>query len=129
MGNTPVSDVAIRVLCLSLDPGLNHSRALLLRDHGFVVETCESIDKGHRLIETGNYEVLIFGNTLPNDTCWMLEQVFRKHHPRGTMIEIRPSPWAAARSQADATVVGSDEPSTLVHAIRDAVGSRRGPRS
>ncbi len=106
-----------------MDAGLNHSRALLLRDHGFEVETSDTIEKAHRLIESERFEILIFGSTLPSDACWRLAAAFRERHPGGKIIEILPSPWAVARNRPDATVVGSDEQAKLVSVIRQAASS------
>ena len=125
MGTTPSAKTTVRVLSASTDPGLNHSRALLLRDQGFVVETCESVDKAQILISQGNFDALIFGSTLTRDACWQLEQAFRRHHSRGVIVEILPSPWAAARNHPDATVVGTDEPASLVNVLLEAVETRR----
>ncbi len=123
MGTTPASKSATRVLSASFDAGLNRSRALLLRDHGFDVETSESLETAHHLIENRKFDVLIFGSTLPSDACWTLGQAFRKHHAAGKIIEILPSPWAAPRNRPDATVVGSDEQAKLVAAIRETARS------
>ena len=105
-----------------MDAGLNRSRALLLRDHGFEVETAESLEKANRLIKDEQFNVLIFGSTLPRDACWTLAETFREQHATGKIIEILPSPWVAPRNRPDATVVGSDEQAKLVAVIREAVG-------
>ena len=122
MGTTPAAKSATRVLSASIDAGLNRSRALLLRDHGFEVETSESLETARHLIENRKFDILIFGSTLPRDACWTLAQAFRKHHG-GKIIEILPSPWAAPRNRPDVTIVGSDEQAELVAAIRESTGS------
>jgi CheY-like chemotaxis protein len=109
----------IRVLSASTDPGLNHTRELLLRHYGFDVTTSESKDRAREQIERSRFDVLIFGSTLPRDTCWELAEAFRKSNLAGRVIEIIPSPWAAPKNQPDATVVSSDEPSKLAATIRE----------
>jgi len=120
VGTTPAVKYATRILSASLDSGLNHSRALLLREHGFEVETAASLETARQLIEKREFNILIFGSTLPRDACWTLAGVFRERHPGGKIIEILPSPWAAPRNRPDATVVGSDEQAKLVTVIRQA---------
>jgi hypothetical protein len=108
----------IRVLSASVDPGLNHARGLLLKHHGFDVTTSESIEHAREQIQQHLFDVLIFGSTLPRDTCWQLAAVFRGRNPAGRIIEILPSPWVAPKNQPDATVISSDEPAELVATIR-----------
>ena len=74
------SEVRIRVLSASVDPYLNQARALLLRHHGFEVVSTESKDYAIERIQKDPFHVLIFGSTLPRDTCWELAEVFRKHN-------------------------------------------------
>ena len=109
----------IRVLSASLDPTLNQSRGLLLRDHGFDVVTSESLDHARDQIKEHDFDVLIFGSTLSRDTCWQLAEVFRSRNAQGKIVEILPSPWAAPRNQPDATVVSSDEPTKLIATIHE----------
>jgi hypothetical protein len=101
-----------------IDPGLNRSRALLLRHYGFDVTTSESKEHAREQVERSHFDVLIFGNTLPSDTCWELAKIFRHHNSKGTIIEIIPSPWAAPKNQPDASVVGTAEPEQLITTIR-----------
>jgi hypothetical protein len=108
----------IRILSASLDSGLNRSRALLLRHYGFDVTTSESKEHAREQIERSRFDVLIFGNTLPQDTCWELAAVFRRHNSKGKIIEIVPSPWAAPKNQPDFSVVGTAEPDQLISTIR-----------
>ena len=108
----------IRILSASIDPGLNHSRALLLRHYGFDVTTSESKEHAREQIEGSHFDVLIFGNTLPEDTCWELEQVFRRRNSKGKIIEILPSPWAEPKNRPDASVVGTAEPEQLISTIQ-----------
>jgi CheY-like chemotaxis protein len=108
----------LRILSASIDPGLNRSRALLLRHYGFDVTTSESKEHAHEQIERSRFDVMIFGNTLPRDTCWELAKIFRHHNSEGKIIEIIPSPWAAPKNQPDASVVGTAEPEQLITAIR-----------
>jgi DNA-binding NtrC family response regulator len=107
----------IRVLSASSDSNLNQARALLLRHYGFDVTTSESKEHAREHIERIRFDVLIFGSTLPSDTCWELAQTFRRHNSEGKIIEIIPSPWASAKNQPDATVVGSDGPEKLIATI------------
>jgi len=44
--------------------------------------------------------------------------VFRNRNPRGTIIEILPSPWAAPKNNPDVTIVSCDDPKELVSVIR-----------
>src|SRR5207249_12020388 len=70
----------LRILSASIDPGLNHSRALLLRHYGFDVTRSESKERAREQIESSHVDVLIFGNTLPRDTCWWLAVILRCQH-------------------------------------------------
>jgi CheY-like chemotaxis protein len=108
----------IRVLSASTDPHLNRARAMLLEYHGFQVTTSESKEAAHREIQGSDFDILIFGSTLPRDTCWELAAIFRDRNSRGKIIEIIPAPWATPKNRPDATVVSSDEPSTLINVIR-----------
>ena len=107
----------IRILSASIDPGLNHSRALLLRHYGFDVTTSESKEQAREQIESSHFDVLIFGNTLPRDPCWELADIFRRQNSKGKIIEIIPSPWAAPKNRPDASVVGTAEPEQLITTI------------
>src|SRR5689334_407361 len=111
----------IRILSASIDSALNQSRALILRHHGFDVTTSESKENAREQIQSSDFDVLVFGNTLPHDTCWELAEVFRRRSPQGKIIEIIPSPWATPKNQPDATVVGTAEPERLIAIIRDKV--------
>jgi hypothetical protein len=115
----PQVERPLRVLSASIDPGLNHARGLLLRHHGFEVTTSDTIEHAREQIQQRLFDVLIFGNTLPRDTCWQLAGIFRQHNATGKIIEILPSPWAAPKNNPDATVVSSDEPTGLVATIRE----------
>ena len=108
----------IRVLSASIDQGLNHARGLLLKHHGFDVATSESLEEARQLITNGSYDVLIFGSTLPRDTCWQLAEIFRKTSATGRIVEILPSPWTAPKNKPDVTVDSSAEPTELVSVIR-----------
>jgi CheY-like chemotaxis protein len=108
----------VRVLSASNDPDLNRARALLLRHHGFDVTISHSKESARQEIETSLFDVLIFGNTLPSDTCWELAAVFRSRNASGRIIEILPSPWANPKNRPDATVVSTDEPEKLIATIR-----------
>jgi hypothetical protein len=108
----------IRILSASLDPGLNQTRALLLRHYGFDVTTSESKEHAREQIEGSDFDVMIFGNTLPLDTCWELAGIFRRRNSKGKIIEILPSPWAAPKNKPDFTVVGTAEPEQLITVIR-----------
>lgn len=108
----------VRVLSASIDPELNLARALLLRHHGFDVTTSHSKESARREIESSLFDILIFGNTLPSDTCWELAAVFRSRNAAGKIIEIVPSPWANPKNRPDATVVSTDEPEKLIATIR-----------
>ena len=121
MGTTPARKSVVRILSASADPGLNHSRALLLREHGFEVKTSESLEQATQLIENEKFDVLIFGSTLAQDACWTLAEAFRTRHARGKIIEILPSPWATPRVAVDATVIGNDEPAKLIASIQQDV--------
>ena len=121
MGTTPAKKPAIRILSASMDAGLNRSRALLLREHGFDVNTSESLEQATQLIEAEHFDVLIFGSTLSRDACWTLAEAFRKRHAAGKIVEILPSPWSTPRASVDATVVGSEEPAKLVASIQQHV--------
>jgi len=111
----------IRILSASVDPNLNHARALLLRHHGFEVVTSESKETAQRQIDRYEFDVLIFGTTLPRDTCWELAEAFRKRNSEGKVIEIIPSPWASPKNRPDATVVSTEEPGILIATIREHV--------
>jgi DNA-binding NtrC family response regulator len=108
----------VRILSASLDSGLNQSRALLLQHYGFEVTTSESKEHAQEQIEGSHFDVMIFGNTLPHDTCWELAYIFRRHNAKGKIIEILPSPWATPKNQPDFCVVGTADPEQLVATIR-----------
>jgi DNA-binding NtrC family response regulator len=112
-----------RILSASVDANLNYTRALLLRHHGFEVTTSESVQDAQDQIQAYNFDVLVFGSTLPRDICWQLAGLFRSRNAQGKIIEILPSPWATAKNNPDATVVSSDEPTSLVETIRQRLGS------
>jgi len=111
----------IHVLSASTDPGLNTARAQLLRHYGFHVLSTESKQEANEHIEQQNFHVLIFGSTLPRDTCWQLAGAFRRRNAKGKIIEIVPTPWAAPKNQPDAIVVSSEEPEKLITSIRGAL--------
>lgn len=115
----PWNNQPIRVLSASIDPHLNQARALLLRHHGFDVVSTESKEYAREQIQKSRFDVLIFGNTLPQDTCWELAEVFRTHNPAGKIIEVIPSPWSAPKNRPDATVVSTDAANTLITVIRE----------
>jgi hypothetical protein len=117
----PKVERPLRVLSASIDPGLNYARGLLLRHHGFEVTTSNSTEHAREQIQQHLFDVLIFGNTLPRDTCWQLAGIFRQRNASGKIIEILPSPWAAPKNNPDATVVSSDEPTELVATIREGM--------
>jgi len=80
-------------------------------------------------VERRVFGVVIFGSTLPSDTCKGLAEVFRKRNAQGKIIEIIPSPWAALKNLPDATVVSTDEPSKLILTIRDICDSTKGEQA
>jgi hypothetical protein len=119
MPETPSLSKPIRILSASIDPHLNQARALLLRHHGFDVVSTESKEYAREQIQKSRFDVLIFGNTLPRDTCWELAEVFRMHNAAGKIIEIIPAPWLPPKNKLDATVVSSDPPAKLIAVIRE----------
>ena len=112
----------LRVLSASVDPGLNHARALLLERYGLDVTTSESTEHALQQIHSAPFDVLIFGSTLPRDTCWELARPFRSRNAQGRIIEIVPSEWTAPKNQPDAVVASSDEAQRLVTIIYEQVG-------
>ena len=119
MGTPKQAPTPLRILSASVDASLNHSRALLLRSRGFEVVTSESLDRASEQIQTQLFDVLVFGSTLPRDTCWHLAAVFRERNAKGKIIEVLPSPWAAPKNRPDATVVSSDEAEKLIVTVCD----------
>jgi hypothetical protein len=117
------TEATTRILSASVDANLNYTRALLLRHHGFEVTTSESLQDARDQIEAYNFDVLVFGSTLPRDICWQLAGLFRSRNAQGRIIEILPSPWATPKNNPDATVVSSDEPTSLVKTIRQGLCS------
>lgn len=109
----------IRVLSASADPRLNHSRALLLRQHGFEVITSESTEHAHGQLNSLAFDVLIFGSTLEHKACWELAEVFRQRNASGRIIEILPHSSASPKNQPDALVVRAEEASRLVSTIHE----------
>ena len=118
----------IRVLSAGVDPHLNHSLALLLRQQGFDLTTSESSDHAREQIESSPFDVLIFGSTLTRDTCWELAEVFRQRNLDGTIIEILASPEAPVKNNPDAIVVSRDEPSKLITTIREKLRQAADPQ-
>ncbi len=117
----PSEEQTIRILSASVDPHLNHSRAQLLRHHGFDVTTSESIEHARDQMKSSPFDVLIFGSTLTRDACLELAEVFRESNSHGKIIEIIPSPWEPVKNQPDAIVVTTDERSKLIGTIREKV--------
>jgi DNA-binding NtrC family response regulator len=89
----------IRVLSASVDAHLNHTRAQLLRRHGFDVITTESSEHAREQLKSAPFDVLIFGATLTRDMCWELAEVFRQSNWDGKIVEILPSVMYAAEAQ------------------------------
>jgi 2-iminoacetate synthase ThiH len=83
------------------------------------VVSTESKEYAREQIQKIRFDVLIFGNTLPRDTCWELAEVFRMHNAAGKIIEIIPAPWLPPKNKLDATVVSSDPPAKLIAVIRE----------
>ena len=108
--------MSIRVLSASNDPGLAHSRELLLLDHGCEVKTSLSKSHAKELIQSHTFDVLVFGNSLTPDVCQELAEDFRARNRRGKIIEIHLAYWDAPMNQPDAIVIGPEE---LIAAIRD----------
>ena len=113
---------SIRVLSASIDRNLNRSRALLLRRYGFHVTTSNSQEHATEKLSTSSFDVLIFGTTLPRDTCWQLAEVFRRHNARGKIIEIIPAAWSAPKNKPNATVVSTDQAEALITTIQHQLG-------
>lgn len=90
---------------------------MLLEQFGFNAVYSESKEHALALMEKGQVDVLVFGSSLPRDTCWHLAQVFRSKNPDGKIIEILPAVWASAKNRPDATVLSSDEPDLLPRTI------------
>jgi hypothetical protein len=107
----------IRVLSASVDPRLNHSRALLLRQHGFDVITSEATVHAHDQLNSTAFDIMIFGPTLSRGACWELAEAFRKRNAHGRIIEILPHSAASPKNQPDALVVREEESSKLVATI------------
>jgi CheY-like chemotaxis protein len=116
----------IRVLSASIDRNLNRSRALLLRRYGFQVTTSNSPEHATEKIASSAFDVLIFGTTLPRDTCWQLADVFRRRNSRGKIIEIIPAAWSAPKNKPDATVVSTDQAEALITTIQQLRGGTEG---
>ena len=120
MNTQPSSiELPIRVLSASVDPRLNQSRALLLRQHGFDVITSESTEHARQQLDSSTFDVLIFGSTLAREACWELAEAFRKRNSRGRIIEILPHSDASPKNQPDALVVSAEEPAKLVATIHE----------
>jgi len=105
-------------LSASIDRTLNRSRALLLRRYGFQVTTSNSEKHASEKIVSSSFDVLIFGTTLPRDSCWQLADVFRRHNSRGKIIEIIPAAWSMPKNKPDATVVSTDQAEALITTIQ-----------
>jgi hypothetical protein len=97
---------------------------LLLRHYGFDVTTSESKEHAREQIERSPFDLLISGDTLPQDACWGLAAVFRRHNLKGKIIEIVPSPWATPKNQPDFSVVGTAEPDQLIGTIHQNTSIR-----
>jgi len=108
--------MAIRVLSASSDPGLAHSRELLLLDQGCEVKTSLSKSHAQELIQSHAFDVLVFGNSLTPDVCQELAKDFRARNRRGKIIEIHVAHWDAPMNHPDAIAIGPEE---LIAAIRD----------
>jgi hypothetical protein len=113
MSNT---STPITVLSVSADPGLAHTRELLLLNYGCEVKTSLSKSEAQQLIQSHSFDVLVFGNSLTPDVCQELAKNFRARNPRGKILEILVAQWDAPMNQPDAIAVGPEE---LIAAIRD----------
>ena len=108
--------MTIRVLSASSDPGLAHSRELLLLNHGCEVKTSLTKSHAQELMQSHAFDVLVFGNSLTPDVCQELAKEFRARNRRGKIIEIHVADWDAPMNGPDAIVIGPEE---LIAAIRD----------
>ena len=106
----------IRVLSASNDPGLAHSRELLLLDQGCEVKTSLSKSHAQELIQSHPFDVLVFGNSLTPDVCQELAKDFRARNRQGKIVEVHLAHWDPPMSQPDAITIGPEE---LIAAIRD----------
>jgi hypothetical protein len=106
----------ITVLSVSADPGLSHTRELLLINHGCEVKTSLSKSHAQELMQSQSFDVLVCGNSLTPDVCRELAKDFRARNPRGKIIEILVAQWEAPMNGPDAIAIGPEE---LIRAIRD----------
>jgi hypothetical protein len=106
----------ITVLSVSADPGLAHTRELLLLNYGCEVKTSLSKSEAQQLIQSHSFDVLVFGNSLTPDVCQELAKNFRARNPRGKILEILVAQWDAPVNGPDAIAIGPEE---LIAAIRD----------
>ena len=104
------------VLSVSADPGLSHTRELLLRKQGCEVKTSLSKSHAQELMQSHSFDVLVFGNSLTTDVCQELAKDFRVRNPQGKIIEILVASWHVPMNGPDATAIGPEE---LIAAIRD----------
>ncbi len=110
----------VTVLSVSADPGLSHTRELLLLNHGCEVTTSLSRTEAQRQIQSHSFDVLVFGNSLTPDVCQELAKDFRARNPRGKIVEILVASWGVPMNGPDAIAIGPEE---LIAAIREFAGA------
>jgi CheY-like chemotaxis protein len=117
----------IRVLSASGDPNLNAIRADLLRNYGLNVTTAESLEQATSCLREDPFDLLIFGSTLPKETCRALAGLFRQSSQGGKIIEVLPSYSDAPKNQPDAIIGQEDEPASLISVIVEILKPRPSP--
>ena len=117
----------IRVLSASGDPNLNAIRADLLRNYGLTVTTTESLEQATSYLRQESFDLLIFGSTLPKETCRVLAVVFRQSSRGGKIVEVLPSYSDAPKNQPDAIIAVEDESASLISVIVEILKPRPSP--
>jgi CheY-like chemotaxis protein len=116
MSATPQISKRVRVLSVSADAALRHTRELLLVGQGCEVETSLSKAHAQQLIQSHSFDVLIIGNSLSEQSCREFAKSFRARNPHGKIIEIVLADWDLPMNKPDGVAAGPEE---LVALIRE----------
>ena len=105
------------VLLATADPVLRQTRAALITSFGFHTIASLSLDDALALISACPFDILVVGHTLPADDCYAISTKFRKHNPKGRIVEILRRVGDDCKDHPDVTVVGLEGPLTLRDAL------------
>lgn len=98
-----------RILVIADDPGLQYTRALILRSQGYLVECAKSVDEAIAMPGMAQFDLVVIG--------WDLDGRLRDLYPALAILKIEggslPNKYASRTVKAD--------PPLLLAAVRDLV--------